>query len=108
MCSHIMPRRMRWNRKKPLFLAPSYSKALWEHVFRGFIGGTILFYPVWHKTAPEAAKEAVPNRAYVIFNLKNILLVKKMKDYFTYIDRWHLKCPISTCHVNSNHLQVFL
>jgi hypothetical protein len=50
-CALRTPRRMRWSREIPLFLAPSHPKALWEHIFRGFIGGAILFYPVWHKTA---------------------------------------------------------
>ena len=43
----------RRSREKPLFLAHSHPKALWEHVFRGFIGRAVLFYPVWQKTAPS-------------------------------------------------------
>ena len=35
ICSQRTPCRMRWSREKPLFLAPSHPKALWEHVFRG-------------------------------------------------------------------------
>jgi hypothetical protein len=46
---------MRWSREKPLFLAPFHPKALWEHVFRGFIGEAVSFHPVWQKTASNSS-----------------------------------------------------
>ena len=51
ICYQRTPCRMRWSREKPLFLAHSHPKALWEHVFRGFIDGAVSFYHVWQKTA---------------------------------------------------------
>jgi hypothetical protein len=78
ICSHRMPCRMRWIREKPLFLAPSHPKALWEHVFRGFISGAVSFYPIWQKTAPNGSwsRWRSPTKRGLIIHLNMNLVVR--------------------------------
>jgi len=80
-CESMFLGAWRRSREKPLFLAPSHPKALWEHVFRGFIGGAVSFYPVWQKTAPNGSwsrwrSPAKRGLKYVWYVVSSLLKIK--------------------------------
>ena len=52
--SHARLTRASGSWEKLLFSAPSPIHPLWEGVLRSSSGGAVLFYPVWHKTAPNS------------------------------------------------------
>jgi hypothetical protein len=65
ICSHRTPRRMRWNREKPLFFAPSHPKALWEHVFRGLHRWSRFILPRWDRSESYLVRDSGSGRAGV-------------------------------------------
>jgi hypothetical protein len=48
-----------------IILASPLINQLSQHVLRGSLREAVLFYPVWQKTAPETAREALPNGALI-------------------------------------------
>jgi hypothetical protein len=63
----------------PMHGPPGRGEAEWRHYLRlhpisnlcenlrGFLVEAVLFYPVWHETAPEIDGETVPNGVYMSF-----------------------------------------